>query len=163
MIAFVTGASAGFGAAICRRLVREGHRVVATARRAEKLAGLHAELGEQLLPLALDVRDRAAVDRAVKALPAAFAEVDVLVNNAGLAVGLEPAQQGDADAWAQMVETNINGVLHCTHALLPGMVALAMSVGTGAPIIPPKLTPGGAPMLDAAGHQVLDFDLSRGS
>lgn len=119
----VTGASAGFGSAIARRFIAEGHRVVATARRLDRLDALRAELGERLLPVQLDVRDRAAVEAAVAGLPAAFAEIDVLVNNAGLALGLEPAQAASLDDWEQMVDTNCKGLMYCTHAVLPGMVA----------------------------------------
>lgn len=121
---FVTGASAGFGSAIARRFVAEGHRVVATARRLDRLDALRDELGAaSLLPVQLDVRDRAAVEACVAALPAPFAEIDVLVNNAGLALGLDPAQSASLDDWDQMVDTNCKGLLYCTRALLPGMVA----------------------------------------
>ena len=123
MIIFVTGASAGFGAAIARRFIADGAKVVATARRLERLQALRQELGPGLLPLELDVRDRAAVERAVASLPADFAEVDVLVNNAGLALGLHPAHQTDPEDWERMVDTNIKGLMYCTRALLPGMVA----------------------------------------
>lgn len=123
MIVFVTGASAGFGAAIARRFVRDGHRVVATARRLDRLQALADELGEALLPLELDVRDRAAVAAVPGALPASFAEIDLLVNNAGLALGLEPAQQANLDDWQDMIDTNCTGLVQVTRALLPGMVA----------------------------------------
>ena len=123
MIVFVTGASAGFGAAIARAFVRGGHRVVATARRRDRLQALADELGEALLPLGLDVRDRAAVEALVAALPAGFADVDVLVNNAGLALGLEPAQRASLDDWQTMIDTNCTGLVQMTRALLPGMVA----------------------------------------
>ncbi len=123
MIVFITGATAGFGAAIARLFVREGHKVVATGRRRERLEALRTELGESVLPLTLDVRDRKAVGEAFAALPAGFAEVDVLVNNAGLALGLEPAQKADLDDWDTMVDTNIKGLLYCTRAALAGMVA----------------------------------------
>lgn len=123
MIVFVTGATAGFGTAIARRFVKEGARVVAVGRREDRLQALREELGPRLHPLALDLRDRERVARAIKALPAEFAEVDVLVNNAGLALGLDPAQAARIEDWEQMIETNINGVLACTHALLPGMTA----------------------------------------
>jgi 3-hydroxy acid dehydrogenase/malonic semialdehyde reductase len=122
MIVFVTGASAGFGAAIARRFAADGARIVAAGRRRERLEALRAELGDTVLPLALDVRDRGAVERAVAGLPSGFAEVDVLVNNAGLALGLGPAQQADLDDWDLMVDTNIKGVMYCTRALLPGMI-----------------------------------------
>jgi 3-hydroxy acid dehydrogenase / malonic semialdehyde reductase len=120
---FVTGASSGFGAAVARRFAASGARVVASARRAERLAELAAELGSLLLPVTLDVRDRAAVSEVVAGLPAEFAEIDVLVNNAGLALGQEPAQAADLDDWDQMIDTNCKGLVYCTRAILPGMVA----------------------------------------
>ena len=120
--AFVTGASNGFGAAIARRFVAEGWRVVASARRQDRLAQLAAELGGSVLPVRLDVRDAAAVQDAVAGLPAEFAAIDVLVNNAGLAKGLKPAQEADLDDWQQMIDTNCTGLVTCTRAILPGMV-----------------------------------------
>jgi 3-hydroxy acid dehydrogenase/malonic semialdehyde reductase len=123
MIVFVTGATAGFGAAIARRYVAEGHRVIAAGRRAERLAALAGELGAAVLPLTLDVRDRAAVGAAVAGLPADWAAIDVLVNNAGLALGLEPAQRADLDQWETMIDTNTKGLAYVTRAVLPGMVA----------------------------------------
>ena len=122
-IVFVTGASSGFGAAVTRRFAAAGARVVAAARRADRLKDLAAELGPRLLPVTLDVRDRTAVSDAVAALPADFAAVDVLVNNAGLALGLGPAQEADLDEWDQMIDTNCKGLVYCTRAILPGMVA----------------------------------------
>ena len=122
MIVFVTGASAGFGAAIARTFVKGGHRVVATARRKDRLQALADELGDNLLPFELDVRDRAAVEAAPAALPADFAAVDVLVNNAGLALGLEPAQRAELDDWTTMIETNCTGLVQVTRAFLPGMI-----------------------------------------
>jgi 3-hydroxy acid dehydrogenase/malonic semialdehyde reductase len=120
---FVTGASSGFGAAASRRFAADGARVVATARRLERLEGLTSEFGPRILPLALDVRDRPAVAAAVAGLPAEFAAIDVLVNNAGLALGLNPAQDADLDDWDQMIDTNCKGLVYCTRAILPGMVA----------------------------------------
>jgi len=122
-IVFVTGASSGFGAAVTRRFAAAGARVVGAARRADRLKDLAAELGPSLLPVTLDVRDRTAVSDAVAALPADFAAVDVLVNNAGLALGLGPAQEADLDEWDQMIDTNCKGLVYCTRAILPGMVA----------------------------------------
>jgi 3-hydroxy acid dehydrogenase/malonic semialdehyde reductase len=119
----VTGASAGFGASIARRFVASGARVILGARRADRLAALAAELGAQVHPLELDVRDRAAVERAIGALPGDFAEIDVVVNNAGLALGLEPAQRASLDDWDQMLDTNCKGLVYTTRAVLPGMVA----------------------------------------
>jgi len=118
----VTGASAGFGAAITRRFVAEGARVIAAARSEERLKELAGELGDAVLPLTLDVRDADAVAGVVAGLPAGWAEIDVLVNNAGLAKGLEPAHQAELADWDQMIETNVTGLVHLTRAVLPGMV-----------------------------------------
>jgi 3-hydroxy acid dehydrogenase/malonic semialdehyde reductase len=123
MIVFVTGASSGFGAAIARKFAQEGAKVIIAARREERLQALRAELGSVALPLVLDVRKREAVREAVASLPADFAAVDVLVNNAGLALGLEPAQRADLDDWERMIDTNIKGLVYSTRAVLPGMVA----------------------------------------
>jgi 3-hydroxy acid dehydrogenase / malonic semialdehyde reductase len=122
-IVFVTGASSGFGAATARRFASEGFRVVAAARRSERVKELAAEFGSRVLPVTLDVRDRDAVAEAVGDLPAEFAEVDVLVNNAGLALGMGPAQEADLDQWDQMIDTNCKGLTYVTRAILPGMVA----------------------------------------
>ena len=101
-----------------------GGKVVAAARRSERLEALAAELGPaSVLPLVLDVRDRQAVERAVAELPAAFAAIDVLVNDAGLALGLAPAPQADLGDWDRMVDTNCKGLVYVTRALLPRMVA----------------------------------------
>jgi 3-hydroxy acid dehydrogenase / malonic semialdehyde reductase len=121
---FITGASSGFGAATARRFAGLGDRVIAAARRTERLTALAKELGPDiLLPVTLDVRDRASVKRAVDSLPPGFAEVDILVNDAGLALGLEPAQEADLDQWDQMIETNCSGLVYVTRAILPQMVA----------------------------------------
>jgi 3-hydroxy acid dehydrogenase / malonic semialdehyde reductase len=97
--------------------------VVATARRGDRLAGLLDEFGEDLIFVSvLDVRDRIASERLAASLPPAFAEVDVLVNNAGLALGLEPAQEADLENWERMIETNCTGLAYVTRAFLPGMV-----------------------------------------
>src|SRR4030081_295048 len=90
---FVTGASTGFGAAIARRFAADGARIVVSARRADRLAELAGELGPDVLPVELDVRDRSAIEETISGLPAEFAEIDVLVNNAGLAKGLRPAHE----------------------------------------------------------------------
>ena len=121
-VALVTGASTGFGAAITRRFATAGVRVVAAARRADRLAELAHELGPDVLPVQLDVRDREAVERAVRELPEEFATIDVLVNNAGLAKGMDPAHEARLDHWEQMIDTNCRGLVYCTHAVLPGMV-----------------------------------------
>jgi 3-hydroxy acid dehydrogenase/malonic semialdehyde reductase len=120
---FVTGASSGFGTAIARRFATQGFRVVASARRADRIKAIAAELGPAVLPVTLDVRDRSAVAEVVDGLPAEFADIDVLVNNAGLALGMGPAQEADLDQWDQMIDTNCKGLTYCTRAILPGMVA----------------------------------------
>ncbi len=118
----VTGASVGFGAAIVRTFAKDGWRVIAASRRLENLNALRDELGANVLPYALDVTDPVAVDGLLSALPKDFAQVDVLVNNAGLALGLEPAHRASLEDWDRMIATNISGLVHCTRALLPGMV-----------------------------------------
>ncbi|MER6767771.1 MULTISPECIES: SDR family oxidoreductase [Amycolatopsis] len=118
----VTGASAGFGAAITRRFAAEGARVVAAARTGDRLKTLADELGDAVYPLVLDVRDAAAVAGVVAGLPEEWAKIDILVNNAGLAKGLEPAHEAKLDDWDQMIETNVTGLVHLTRAVLPGMV-----------------------------------------
>jgi 3-hydroxy acid dehydrogenase / malonic semialdehyde reductase len=124
VIVFVTGASAGFGAAVARRFTKEGHQVVAVGRRQERLDSVAQELGrERVLTLVLDVRDREAVTAAIAGLPKEFADISVLVNNAGLALGLEPAHNAQLDAWDEMVDTNVKGLMYVTRAVLPGMVA----------------------------------------
>jgi 3-hydroxy acid dehydrogenase/malonic semialdehyde reductase len=119
----VTGASSGFGRAITLRFVRDGHRVVAAARRRERLEQLRRELGEAVLPLTLDVTEAAAVACLPECLPQGWRDIDVLVNNAGLALGLDPAPTARLEHWDTMVATNVVGLMHVTRALLPQMVA----------------------------------------
>ena len=121
-IAFVTGASAGFGEAITRRLVQDGHQVIAVGRRRERLEQLANALGSAVLPFALDVTDSAGVAALPGSLPEGWRDVDILVNNAGLALGLNPAWQASLSDWSTMVATNVTGLLEVTRALLPGMV-----------------------------------------
>jgi 3-hydroxy acid dehydrogenase/malonic semialdehyde reductase len=122
-IVFVTGASSGFGAAVARRFAADGARVIAAARRTDRLQDLKDEFGGQILTMQLDVRDRASVAAHVAGLPEEFKAIDLLVNNAGLALGLNPAQDADLDDWDQMIDTNCKGLVYCTRAVLPGMVA----------------------------------------
>lgn len=122
MIIFVTGATAGFGAAIARKFVKAGHQVIATGRRIERLNALKAELGDALHVTPLDVTDRASIEQAVSCLPAILQKIDVLVNNAGLALGLESADKALMDDWETMIDTNVKGLVSVTRALLPGMV-----------------------------------------
>ena len=122
--AFITGATAGFGLAIARRFAADGWRILAAGRRRERLDALVAELGAaRCHGVVLDVRDRAAVEQAVAGLPAGWEQIDLLVNNAGLALGLSPAQGADLDDWDAMVDTNCKGLMYVTRAVLPGMVA----------------------------------------
>ena len=122
----VTGATAGFGEAVARRYLSEGHKVVAAGRRTERLEALKKSLPidqqERLHTVVLDVTDKDAVFALPAALPANFAGVSVLVNNAGLALGLEPAHRVDLTDWERMVDTNIKGLMYMTRAFLPGMV-----------------------------------------
>lgn len=122
-IALVTGASAGFGEAIARRLVRDGWRVIAAARRAERLTALADGAEGAVLPVTLDMTDLASVDALPDRLPEAWRRIDLLVNNAGLALGMGPAQEADLADWDRMVATNISGLIHMTRAVLPEMVA----------------------------------------
>jgi len=124
MLVLVTGATSGFGAAIARRFAREGHRLIVSGRRVERLEALGRELGDAVrLALPLDVRDQAAIARAIADLPSDLTAIDLLVNNAGLARGLEPAQRASLDDWNEMVDTNVKGLMAMTRAVLPGMVA----------------------------------------
>ncbi|MBU3619698.1 SDR family NAD(P)-dependent oxidoreductase [Polynucleobacter sp. JS-Fieb-80-E5] len=122
----VTGATAGFGEATARRFLAHGHKVVAVGRRTDRLEALKSSLPadqqKNLLTLVLDVCDSAHVDTLASTLPVEFSEVTVLVNNAGLALGLEPAYQAKVSDWDQMIDTNIKGLVHMTRAFLPGMV-----------------------------------------
>jgi NADP-dependent 3-hydroxy acid dehydrogenase YdfG len=122
-IALITGASAGFGAAIAGRFLAQGAHVVACARRIEPLQAMAQRHPGRVLPLALDVTDKAAVRQALERLPEPFAAVDVLVNNAGLALGLAAAHQAELEDWDRMIATNCSGLVHVTRAILPGMVA----------------------------------------
>jgi 3-hydroxy acid dehydrogenase / malonic semialdehyde reductase len=122
---FITGASAGFGAACARIFAEDGNRLVLTARRTDPLLALQRELSgkAEVHVIPLDVRYRRAVKDAVESLPEPFRDIDVLLNNAGLALGLEPAHKADLDDWETMVDTNIKGLMYCTRLILPGMVA----------------------------------------
>src|SRR5690606_35830761 len=123
-IALITGASSGFGRAAVERFVAGGWRVVACGRRAERLQALVDALGaDRVHAAAFDVRDEAAMRAALAALPAGFRDVDLLVNNAGLALGTAPAQQASLDDWRTMIETNVTALVTLTHALLPALVA----------------------------------------
>jgi NADP-dependent 3-hydroxy acid dehydrogenase YdfG len=119
----ITGASAGFGLEITRRFAASGHRVIAAARRIEKLHAIAGEFPGMIHPIALDVRTRAAVEQAIASLPENFSQVDVLVNNAGLALGLDTADRASLEDWETMIATNCTGLSYVTRTLLPRMVA----------------------------------------
>jgi NADP-dependent 3-hydroxy acid dehydrogenase YdfG len=122
-IILITGASAGFGAACARRYAGEGNRLILAARRLERLKALQEELKDTgCHVLKLDVRDRQQVESALAGLPHEFKNIDILINNAGLALGLEPAHEADMENWERMVDTNIKGLMYCTRQVLPGMV-----------------------------------------
>ncbi|SFK33701.1 serine 3-dehydrogenase [Sphingomonas sp. NFR04] len=116
----ITGATAGIGEASVRAFADAGWHVVATGRRADRLEKL---AGERVHTLAFDIRDDAAREAALDGLPAPFSDIDLLINNAGLALGLEPAQQASLDNWRTMIDTNITALVSITHKLLPGLVA----------------------------------------
>lgn len=120
---FITGATAGFGLACARLFVSQGAKVVATGRRGERLAALKKELGNAVHTITFDVRDQKAVEKAVAGLPKEFSNVDVLINNAGGALGMGNFDQTSLEDATQMVEANILGVIYCTRAIVPGMVA----------------------------------------
>ncbi|WP_201586843.1 SDR family NAD(P)-dependent oxidoreductase [Psychrobacter jeotgali] len=122
MNVLITGASAGFGKALAERLVAQGHQVIGCARRLDKLNEMAETLGELFLPVVMDVSDTESIPQVMANLPKSFSQIDVLVNNAGLALGTEPAQKSELDDWMQMVNTNIKGLMALTHAVLPAMV-----------------------------------------
>ncbi|MGP9690180.1 SDR family NAD(P)-dependent oxidoreductase [Psychrobacter sp. AOP22-C1-C5] len=123
MNVLITGASAGFGKALAERLVAKGHRVIGCARRLDKLNALAEILGDNFLPVVMDVSDTASLPQIIADLPEGFNQIDVLVNNAGLALGTEPAHKASLDDWMRMTDTNVKGLMALTHAILPAMVA----------------------------------------
>jgi 3-hydroxy acid dehydrogenase/malonic semialdehyde reductase len=119
----ITGASSGFGEACARRYRGSGYRLILSARRYERLELLQKELTDtESYAILLDVRDRKAVSDTLANLPDPFREIDIIINNAGLALGLEPAHEADLDNWDRMVDINIKGLMYCTRQILPGMV-----------------------------------------
>lgn len=122
-IAIVTGATSGIGRACADKFLNAGYRVIVTGRRAEVLSEAFDRYGKDCLQLVFDVRDRQAALEAVASLPEEWSSIDVLVNNAGLALGLDPEYEGDFTDWDTMIDTNIKGLLTMTRAVVPGMVA----------------------------------------
>ena len=122
--ALITGATSGIGEAATRAFTAAGWRVVATGRRAERLEALVAAIGaDKVHPAAFDIRDEAARDAALAALPDGFRGIDLLINNAGLALGRNPAQAADLDQWKTMIDTNVTALASLTHKLLPALIA----------------------------------------
>lgn len=123
-IAFITGASSGFGESCARRFAKEGWNLILAARRENKLNNLKKELGNKtkVCTLSLDIRDFQAIEKAIQKIPEDFQAIDVLINNAGLALGLEPAHQANLNDWETMIDTNIKGLIYCTRIILPEMV-----------------------------------------
>lgn len=124
-IALITGASSGIGEACARKFAEGGYDLILTARRAEKLAELKAELeaeGTKVKTLTFDVRDAEAAEKTVDSLEPEWRKIDVLINNAGLALGLDKEYEGDPDDWNTMIDTNIKGLLTMTRLIVPGMV-----------------------------------------
>lgn len=124
-IVLVTGATSGIGLACARKFAENGDKLILTGRNEQRLAEIRKELvekGTEVLTLAFDVRDREKASRYIGQLPAEWQEIDVLVNNAGLALGLEPEYEGNPDEWETMIDTNIKGLLTMTRLVVPGMV-----------------------------------------
>ena len=122
--ALITGATSGIGEAAVRAFAAAGWRVIATGRRAKRLEALVAAIGaDKVHPAAFDVCDEAARDAALAALPDGFRGVDLLINNAGLALGRNPAQTADLGQWKTMIDTNVTALVSLTHKVLPGLIA----------------------------------------
>lgn len=121
-IVLITGATSGIGEACARKFARGGYRLILTGRRADRLEELKNDLGTEVVCLCFDVRDRVAAREAIESLPAEWKEIDVLINNAGLALGLDPEYGGDVEDWDCMIDTNIKGLLNITRLVVPDMV-----------------------------------------
>ena len=125
-ITLITGATSGIGRACAEKFAENNHDIIITGRRAGRLENIAAELGEKygvrVYPAAFDIRKREEIDRFIKDLPPEWKNIKILVNNAGLAAGLDPIQEGNIDDWEQMIDTNIKGLLYITRAVAPMMV-----------------------------------------
>lgn len=128
---FITGATSGFGEATARRFAAAGWKLAITGRREDRLERLADELSKQteVVPLTVDVRDREAMAAAIESLPPSFGQLRALVNNAGLALGIEPAQACSLDQWDTMIDTNVKGLVYCTRMLLPRLIAHGAGAG----------------------------------
>lgn len=121
-IVLITGATSGIGLACARKFAANGDELILTGRNEQRLAEIKKELDTEVITLAFDVRNREEVEKQISSLPADWQNIDVLVNNAGLALGLEPEYEGDLDDWGTMIDTNIKGLLTMTRLVVPGMV-----------------------------------------
>lgn len=119
----ITGATAGFGQATARKFIAEGWKVIGTGRRKERLEAMKLELGGNFHALAFDITDAEAISSSISSLPEDFQTIDVLLNNAGLALGTAPADQMDVTQWHTMINTNVTGLVNMTHRLLPQLIA----------------------------------------
>lgn len=122
MIVLITGASTGFGAEMTRKFAKNGHKVIAAARRIDHLTMLATDLGSAVLPIQMDVTSKASIENALSQLSPEWREIDILINNAGLALGIEPAQNASLEDWETMIETNCKGLVTMTRLILPDMV-----------------------------------------
>lgn len=120
--ALITGATSGIGEACARKFIHAGYRVIATGRNIVRLNALHEEFGDKLYPLIFDVQDRETAQMSLLSLPAQWQEIDVLINNAGLALGLDPEYEGHYSDWDTMIDTNIKGLLTVTRTIVPEMI-----------------------------------------
>ena len=118
----ITGATSGFGKETAKIFIKNGWKVIITGRRGDRLEFLTKELGENCLPLCFDITDRVSVKKEIENIPPDFSNIDVLCNNAGLALGLEGADEGNLDDWDKMIDTNIKGLIYATRQVLPKMV-----------------------------------------
>ena len=121
-IVLITGATSGIGLACARKFAANGDKLILTGRNEQRLAEIKKDLDTEVITLAFDVRNREEVEKQISSLPADWQNIDVLVNNAGLALGLEPEYEGDLDDWGTMIDTNIKGLLTMTRLVVPGMV-----------------------------------------
>jgi len=124
-IVFITGATSGIGLGCARKFAANGDKLILTGRNATRLSEISNELkaqGAEVVTLKFDVRDREAAQEAMDRLPEEWKKIDVLVNNAGLALGLEPEYEGDFNDWDGMIDTNIKGLLTMTRLIVPGMI-----------------------------------------
>lgn len=121
-IVLITGATSGIGLACARKFAANGDKLILTGRNEQRLAEIKKELDAEVITLAFDVRNCEEAEKQISSLPADWQNIDVLVNNAGLALGLEPEYEGDLDDWGTMIDTNIKGLLIMTRLVVPGMV-----------------------------------------